>query len=359
MISLIIFLLILGIVIISHEFGHFIVAKKLGVKVEKFSFGFGRILWKKKKGDTEYCLSAIPLGGFVKLAGDSIQEYKGKPDEYFSRPPIQRAAIIFFGPMINYILGFICLWVIFFSGYPTLTSKVGGLLDDFGAKSAGIKVGDKIVSIEGAKVSYWDDLQKQVQENKDRAYLMVTVSREDKLYDYKVEIKTKQLDDSLGQKRSFGLIGIMPADDIVNVRHGPIKSLYLGFRKTVDMTVITYKALWFLVTGKLSMRESMTGPLGIFMITSKAAKLGITALLHLLAVLNISLAIFNLLPFPVLDGGHLLLLGIEKIRGKGISVKTEQVINQIGISILLFLAVVVTYNDLMRIFGKNLAKLFR
>ncbi|MFA6350032.1 MAG: RIP metalloprotease RseP [Candidatus Omnitrophota bacterium] len=359
MIALLIFIFVLGIVIISHEFGHFIVAKKIGVRVEKFSFGFGRALLKAKKGDTEYALSSIPLGGYVKLAGDNFEEFKGKPDEYLSRPPGQRAAIVFFGPLFNYILGFLCFWFIFFSGYPTLTTKVGGLLDDFGAKSSGMQIGDKIIAVEGNKVFYWDDLQKEVQANRANKFLNISVLRVDKQYDFKVEIKSKELGDTLGQKRSFGLIGITPADEIVKVRHGPLKSLGLAGIKTLDMTVTTYKALWYLVTGKLSMRESMTGPLGIFLITSKAAALGFTALLHLIAVLNISLAIFNLLPFPVLDGGHMVLLTVEKIRGKMISEKFERAMNQVGISLLLFLAVIVTYNDLMRIFGDKISKLFK
>ncbi|MCX5712995.1 MAG: RIP metalloprotease RseP [Candidatus Omnitrophica bacterium] len=359
MIGLLIFLFVLGVVIISHEFGHFIVAKKLGVRVEKFSFGFGKALWKKKKGHTEYAISSVPLGGYVKLAGDCLEEYKGNSDEYLSRPPEQRAAIVFFGPLFNYVLGFLCFWFIFFAGYPTLTTKVGTLLDDFGAKNAGIQAGDKIITIGGKKVFYWDDLQKEIQSNKNNKFLDISVIRADKEYNFKVEIKSKELGDSLGQKRSFGLIGITPADEIVKVRHGLIASFGLAASKTLDMTVTTYKALWYLVTGKLSMRESMTGPLGIFLITSKAAALGFTALLHLIAVLNISLAIFNLLPFPVLDGGHMVLLAIEKIRGKMISEKFERVMNQIGISLLLFLAVIVTYNDLMRIFGDKIIKLFK
>ncbi len=359
MISLLIFLFVLGIVIISHEFGHFIVAKKLGVRVEKFSFGFGRALLKIKKGDTEYALSSVPLGGYVKLAGDNFEEFKGKPDEYLSRPPQQRAAIVFAGPLFNYILGFLCFWLIFFAGYPTLTTKVGGLLDGFGAKSSGMEPGDKIIAVEGKKVFFWDDLQKQVQANKDNKFLNISVIRSDKQYDFKVEIKSKELGDSLGQKRSFGLIGVMPADEIVKVRHGALNSFGLAAAKTLDMTAITYKALWYLATGKLSMRESMTGPLGIFLITSKAAALGFIALLHLIAVLNISLAIFNLLPLPILDGGHMVLLAIEKVRGKMISEKFERIMNQLGISLLLFLAIIVTYNDLMRIFGDKISRLFK
>jgi len=129
-----------------------------------------------------------------------------------------------------------------------------------------------------------------------------------------------------------------------------MESFGLGANKTIDLTITTYKALWRMISGRMSMRESVTGPLGIFYITSKAAQIGIIAVLHLLAILNISLAIFNLLPFPVLDGGHILFLGLEKIRGKALHIKTEQVITQIGVTVIISLALFITYNDFLRLF---------
>jgi regulator of sigma E protease len=133
----------------------------------------------------------------------------------------------------------------------------------------------------------------------------------------------------------------------------------LGINKTLDLTIMTYKALWRMVTGKLSMRESITGPLGIFYITSKAAHLGVIALLHLVAVLSVSLCIFNLLPLPVLDGGHIVLLAIEKIRGRQLSVSAERVITQIGFTLIISLALIATYNDLLRLFGDKLSRFIK
>jgi regulator of sigma E protease len=146
MIAFLVFIAILSVLIVVHELGHFIAARRVGVRVEKFSLGFGPQLFKKKNKDTEYLISAIPLGGFVKMAGDSLEEYKGKSDEYFYKSPGERFQIIFAGPFLNYVLGFLFFWFIFFTGYPMLTTKVGGLLDDFGAKKAGLQVGDRIVS---------------------------------------------------------------------------------------------------------------------------------------------------------------------------------------------------------------------
>ena len=358
MISFVVFLFILGILIIAHEFGHFIVAKRLKVKVEKFSLGFGPQIFSKKKHDTQYCINAIPLGGYVKLAGDNLEEYKGSSDEYLSKTPKQRAAIIFFGPLLNYILGFLFFWLIFFLGYPTLTSKVGGLIDGLGAKDAGIQVGDKIIAVDGKKVEFWEELQKIIQSKKTGAVVRLSILRDNKEYPIDVKIKEKELDTPLGQKRSVGLIGITPQDEIVIVKHGIIKSFILGINKTVELTIMTYKALWRIITGRLALRESVTGPLGIFYITSQAARLGVIAVLQLIAILSVSLAIFNLLPLPILDGGHILLLAIEKIRGKAISLKTERIITRIGLTLIISLAIIVTYNDLLRFFGDKISKFF-
>ncbi len=357
MMSTVIFILILSLLIIVHEFGHFIAARKNGVRVEQFSLGFGPQVFKRKKGDTEYSLSLIPLGGYVKMAGDNQAEYKGKPDEYLSKLPGRRFQIIFFGPFLNYILGFLFFWSIFFIGYPTLTTKIGGLIDGYGAKDAGLKVADKITAVDGRKVDVWEDLQRQIQERKLKTQVTLTVLRDNRELTLNVPIKDKVFDDQLGQKRALGIIGISPFDEITEVKHGFLESAYLGFQKTINLTVMTYKGLWMLACGKMSMRDSMTGPLGIFFITSKAAKMGLIAVMHLIAILSVSLAIFNLLPLPILDGGHLFLLGLEKIRKKALGIKAEEIVNNIGFTLIIALALFVTYNDIVRIYGDKIGKL--
>ncbi|MDD5120221.1 MAG: RIP metalloprotease RseP [Candidatus Omnitrophica bacterium] len=358
MIPIFIFILILSLLIIVHEFGHFIAARRNGVRVEQFSLGFGPQIFKKKVGDTEYSISLIPLGGYVKMAGDSQSEYKGADYEYFSKAPGRRFQIIFFGPLLNYLLGFLFFWFILFIGYPSLTSKVGGLIDGYGAKEAGLTVGDKIILVDGKKVDFWEELQRKIQESKTKPSVALTVLRNNKELKFDVLIKDKVFDDQLGKKRALGIIGISPFDEIVEVRHGFFESAYLAVKKTVNLTIMTYEGLWGLVSGRMSMRESMTGPLGIFFITSKAAKLGLIAVLHLIAVLSVSLAIFNLLPLPILDGGHLFLLGLEKLRKKALGIKTEAVVNNIGFTLMISLAVFVTYNDILRLYGDKLSKLF-
>jgi len=356
MIAMLIFILILSLLIIVHEFGHFIAARLNGVRVEQFSLGFGPAIFKKKKGDTEYKVNLIPLGGYVKMAGDIQAECQGKADEYFSKSCGRRFQIIFAGPFLNYILGFLFFWAILFIGYPNLTSKVGGLIDGYGAQEAGLAIGDKIVAVDGRKVELWEDLQKAIRERKVSSEVVLKILREDAELEVKVGIKDKVLDDQLGQKRALGIIGISPFDEVIEVKHGFFESAYLGLKKTFDLTAMTYTGLWYLVSGKMSMKDSMTGPLGIFFITSKAAKLGLVALLHLLAVLSVSLAIFNLLPLPILDGGHIFLLGLEKLRKKALGAKAEEVINNVGLSLMVGLALLVTYNDIIRLYGDKISK---
>ncbi|MEW6101632.1 MAG: RIP metalloprotease RseP [Candidatus Omnitrophota bacterium] len=358
MATLLLFLFILGVLIIVHEFGHFIVAKRTGVLVEKFSIGFGPVILRRKKKDTEYCISAIPLGGYVKLAGDSLQEYTGKPNQYYAQAPGKRFHIIFFGPLLNYILGFLFFWLVFFIGYPSFTTKVGGLIDGFGAKEAGIKAGDMIAAIDGKKVSSWEEMQKIIQAKKKEEEVRLSVIRDSSELLVSVTIKEKEFPDQIGRMQSVGLIGIEPSEDLTKVRYGFTDSFLLGLRKTWDLTVITYQAFLRMLTGKLSMRETVTGPLGIFYITSKAASVGLVAVLHLMAVLSISLAIFNLMPFPVLDGGHIFFLLIEKLRGKPFGVRTEQLVSQVGFTLIICLALFVTYNDILRLFGDKIQNFF-
>ncbi len=349
MLSLAVFILILSILIIVHEFGHFIAAKKSGVRVEQFSLGFGPKIISIRKKETEYIVCAIPLGGYVKFSGDNLGEYKGNADDFLSQPVFKRFGIIFCGPMLNYLLGFLFFWMIFFSGYPTLTTKVGGLIDGMGAKEAGIEVGDRIIAVEGKKVALWEALQKGIRSNKSKEKVLITVLRNDKEYNFAVKIKQTSLEDILGQKHNVGLIGIKPdLNETIKIRHGFLESSVLGVNKTFELTGLTYKALWLMILRKMLVKESVSGPLGIFFVTTQATKMGIIALMHLMAVLSISLAIFNLMPLPALDGGHIFLLGIEKLRGKYLSKKSEDIFNRVGLSFIIFLAILVFYNDLVK-----------
>ena len=331
-----------------HEFGHFIVAKSLGVRVEKFSFGFGPKLFSVKRGDTEYLISAIPLGGYIKMAGDEPGEsLTGKSFEFLSRSIWARFLVIFAGPLLNYILAFLIFSVIFMFGNPTLTTEVGSLLKDYPAEKSGLSVGDKVVKVDGIDVKYWENMTAIISKHTEGP-IRLTVEKNGKSSDIYIQPVIREMKDILGKPVKKTLLGIAPSEKIEKVRYGFFESLSKGFKKIVDLTAITYNAIWSIITGRLSVKESMTGPIGIFMITGKAAQLGAIYLFHLMAMLSASLAIFNLLPFPVLDGGHILFLLIEKLRGKPLTVKSQEMIANAGVGLLILLTVFIFYTDMIK-----------
>ena len=348
MLATVSFIAVLSILVIVHEFGHFIVAKKTGVRVEKFSVGFGPEVFGVTKGGTRYSISLIPLGGYVKLAGETgEEELKGESWEYLSRTVGERAKIIFAGPLLNYILAFFIFSFIFVIGYPTLTTKIGQVISDYPGAAAGVKAGDVILEINGQEVNYWEDVTNSIHTNKEPE-IDLLVERGGRLVDLKVTPKSQEVKTIFGSKKRVGLIGIMPSEEIVYVRHNVIKSVYMGGKKLVMLTYITYRALWASFTGVIPFKESITGPVGIFYITGQAARMGIVYLLHIMGILSASLAIFNLLPVPVLDGGHLLFIAIEKVRGKPVSHRVQENITQVGLALIICMMLFVFYNDFMR-----------
>ncbi|MBL7081010.1 MAG: RIP metalloprotease RseP [Candidatus Omnitrophica bacterium] len=346
--SIIIFIIVLSILIIVHEFGHFIVAKRMGVRVDEFSLGFGPKIFSWRRGTTEYLICAIPLGGYVKLAGDSPSEFKNQPDEYLSKSIRTRARIIFYGPLLNYVLAYFCFCLIFFIGFPRLGSSIGEVIDGFGAKDAGLMPKDKIVAVDNQRVEFWTDLQRLIHCRKETETVHLTVMRGSTQLNMPVRIKQKELETIFGERKSVGLIGIKPKEDFIITKYGPIQSFWQGGARLLSLTGLILRSLGWMIIGRTSIKESVTGPLGIFFITKEAADLGIVPLLNVVALLSMSLAIFNLLPLPVLDGGHLLFLFLEKIRKKRLSVRTEKIITQIGLSFILLLITFVFYNDLLR-----------
>ena len=218
------------ILVLIHEFGHFLAAKKVGVRVEVFSLGFGRKIFTRKKKDTEYAISAIPLGGYVKLAGDNLEEYKGNPEEYLSKPISKRFAVIFCGPLMNYILCVFIFWMVFFLGFPYLSTKVGAVKDNLGAMQAGIKVGDRITAVEEKKVNVWDELVAAIRANGDKEKLSLTVLRDNKEQTFTVKLRLQTAEDVLKQKRRIGIIGISPdLNEVIRVRYGFFESFFLFY----------------------------------------------------------------------------------------------------------------------------------
>lgn len=340
-----------GVLIFIHEFAHFITAKKLGVKVDVFSLGFGPKLVSFKRKDTEYRISLIPLGGYVKMAGEDLKEEReGSPDEFLSQPPGNRAKIVFAGPVGNYIFGFLLFCLLFTFGLPSTGTKVGKVLEDYPAQQAGIQSGDRIVEVNGKRIKDWEQLTKAIYPHPDEV-IMLKVKRDNKIIEFKIKTKSKELMDLLGRKRRVGLIGITPdPNDVVILKYSLPTAIIKAGEKVYFITKTTILAIFNLFTRRLSLKESVSGPIGIFYITREALSLGFLYFLTLLAVISISLAIFNLLPVPVLDGGHLFFIVLEIIRGKPLSPRVQENLTQLGMIFLLVLVLMVSFYDFLRFF---------
>lgn len=349
MLSAVTFLIVLSVLILVHEFGHFISARRFGVRVEVFSLGFGNKLFSIKRKKTEYRISSIPLGGYIKMAGEMPYDpdRKGADYEFMSKPALKRAMILVAGPLLNYLLGFLLFAFVFITGSPQVTSRIGGIMDDFPAKQAGLKAGDRIVELNGKPVAYWEDILDVVHKTTEGS-VALKIKRQDREFSLTLAPEVKELKNIFGQKVKIGLLGIVPSDEIKYVKYRPTQALYLAGVKTWNLTQITYLSLWRMATGAMSFKESVAGPIGIFMVTQKAAYAGVPYLLGIMAILSISLAIFNLLPIPVLDGGHLFFLVIEKIRGEAVSEKVYERVTQLGMALLITLMIFVFYNDAVR-----------
>lgn len=359
LLSLISFLIVLSVLVIVHELGHFIVAKRLGVRVEKFSFGFGPKLASIKRGETEYLISAIPLGGYVKMAGDEPWEkLSNQKWEFLSRSVFDRFKIIAAGPAVNYLLAFLIFSAIFMFGSPTLTTEVGSLMPDYPAKAAGLAVGDKITAVDGKPVRFWEDMTEAIHKHVD-GDIALSVDRSGRTFEVSIKPVVRSTKDIFGATTKIALVGITPSQTIGKEKYPFFEAFGMGAKKLLQLTAMTYKALWSIVTGKLSFKESLTGPIGIFVITGQAAKMGFIYILHLMGILSASLAIFNFLPLPVLDGGHILFLGVEKLRGRPLSARAQEIVANIGMTFLIALTIFIFYSDILKfdIFGK-LLKLF-
>ena len=348
MLSLVTFLIVLGVLVMVHELGHFIMARRIGVRVECFSLGFGPKIFGLKRGDTEYMISAVPLGGYVKLSGDDpTQPLKNEKSEFLSRGIGERAAILAAGPFVNYALAFALFAFIYMTGNPTLTTEIGGLLPDYPARAAGLLAGDTVISADGIPVRYWEDLT-EIIHKKTSGDINFAIKRQGKIFDIKITPNVKSQRDVFGNETKTALIGIMPSEKIEKARYSIGEAFTRSFRKLTQLTVVTYKAMWSIITRRLSIRDSMTGPLGIFVISGKAAHMGLIYILHFMAVLSTSLAIFNLFPMPVLDGGHMMFLLLEKIMGRPLKARTQSAITNFSVAILVVLTLYICYIDIGR-----------
>ncbi len=349
MITLFIFAAVLSVLILVHEWGHFFVAKRLGIRVERFSLGFGPKIFAVKGKETEYQLSAFPLGGYVKMAGETRDEpLKGEKWEYLSRKVWERFAVVFAGPLLNYLLAFFVFMFVFIVGNPQMTSKIGKIMEGYPAQKAGLLEGDRVFSVNETEVPYWDDVTGRIRQTPQGHSVRLVIQRDQKELRFDIVPTSIEQKTLFGERKTVALIGISPSEEVTFVRYPFFQAGAMAAKQVWQLTALTFKALSRMMTGRMAVKESLTGPIGIFVITQQAARLGIRYLLQMIAVLSTSLAIFNVLPIPVLDGGHLFFLIVEKLKGKPVSERIQEISQQVGMTLLVGLMLVVFYNDFSR-----------
>ena len=339
--------------ILFHELGHFLVAKFLGIGVERFSIGFGPKITGFRRGETEYMLSAIPLGGYVKLIGDDPRGTDGDhPRAFLNKPIGHRIAVVAAGPLANFALAIVIFACVHWVGVPTPQiselPEVGEVLADSPAQQAGLQKGDRILMVNGQAVSKWEDLVQTIHQHSNMP-LQLSVQRGTETLDVSVTPKPGTVIKDL-EEVEVGLIGVAPHMDITVMRYSPPVALWKGVEKTWEISTLTVVSLVKMVQGKISPKH-LAGPVGIFQMAGQQAKVGLLPLVSLMAVLSISLGILNLFPIPVLDGGHILFFAVEGLWGQPISPRKQEIATQVGLFLLVALMLTAFYNDLLRIFA--------
>ncbi|MCA1932797.1 MAG: RIP metalloprotease RseP [Calditerrivibrio sp.] len=347
----IIAILAFGLLVFIHELGHFIFAKLFGVYVEKFSIGFGPKLFGKKIGDTEYLICAIPLGGYVKMYGEHSDESVDEAlrDRAFNNKKLyQKSLIVFAGPLFNYMLAVFLFWIVFLKGVPSLKPVIGELTENMPAKVAGLQAGDEIVSINGFAIKSWDDMADLIKKSPGKP-IDIVYKRGDQTVNIQITPQRSQSKNIFGENVEVGLLGIKPSGEQIHISYGFFEALWKGFLKCYDIVELTILGIVKMFQ-KIIPADNIGGPIMIFQMTKDAASFGFVPLITFIALISINLAILNLLPVPVLDGGHLLIYFIEAIIGRPLSEKAKTFAMKVGMSLLLLLMVFAFYNDIMRMF---------
>ena len=343
----------LGLLIVFHEFGHFIIAKLCGVGVLTFSVGFGPKLFVHKKGETEYALSAFPLGGYVKMIGEDPDEEVSQADRersFAHKSLFKRCAIVFAGPGFNLMLAVLLLMLVFvFYGVPVMSTLVSGVEKGSPAEQAGIAKGDRIVAIDGKPVAEWEELSQTIKGSQGKP-INLEIRRGSETIKLAVQPTKKEGKNIFGERKDDWMIGIGSQGTIEKGKPG--LAVGKAFTQTWDYIKITLLAFYKMITGDVS-PKNIGGPILIAQMAGQQAQEGVGNFLHFLAVLSINLGVLNLLPVPVLDGGHLLFFLVEAVIRKPVSVRVREMAQQVGICLLALLMVYAFYNDIVRFFEKQ------
>ena len=343
---------VLGVLIFFHELGHFLVARLLGVGVEKFSLGFGPRLLGKKIGITDYIISAIPLGGYVKMVGeqpDADLDPADIPISFTHKNVWKRILIVAAGPFFNIILAVIIFFGIFqISGLFILKPSVGEVQEGTPAYRGGLEKDDLITSINGVDLSTWEEMAEIITASKGKP-LVVSVRRGNSILFVNITPELKIFQNIFDEDVKRFVIGITASGDGFSKDLNIFQSLSESIIQTYKITVMTIKGVAKLLQGAIS-PKTLSGPIMIAQMAGDQAREGATNLIFFMALISINLAILNFLPIPVLDGGHLLFFFIEAATGNPVSIRVREIAQQAGIFVLILLMIYVFYNDIARVF---------
>jgi regulator of sigma E protease len=349
LISLISVIILLGILVFVHELGHFLAARISGVGVLKFSLGFGPKIIGKKIGETEYVISWIPLGGFVKLLGESDNEPLPPEDEkrsFLKQSVWKRMAILFAGPLFNFLLAILIFVIVYMYGVPNLTADIGAVQKESAAAAAGIISGDKIIAIEGKTIVRWDDLRPIIAEGKGKE-VEIIVQRGTEKKPFLIKPKISKSKNLFGEEVSAYLIGISPSGKVVTERKNPWQASIAACEKTWEISQLTVMAVVKMIEGTISPR-TLGGPIFIAQVAGAQVKEGVIPFILFMALLSINLGVINLFPIPVLDGGHIMFNAVELIIRREISIKVKETAQQIGFALIIMLMIFVVIIDIER-----------
>jgi len=351
--SLVAFVIVLGILVFFHELGHFLVARFFGVGVETFSLGFGPKIYQRRVGFTQYCISLIPLGGYVKMVGEdpeaSLAE-KEIPLSFNHKKLYQKILIVAAGPLFNFLLAFLIFYTIFqFSGLYFVKPVVGQVERSSPAEIGGMVTGDVVVAINKKPVSSWDDMVTLIGDSTGEV-LAIQVERDGRGHLLQILPKPRMSKNIFGENIKRFMIGVAASGAVTHISLNPFQALWHGGLRTWQISKLTVMSVVKIFQGTVA-ADSLGGPIMIAQMAGKEAKAGAASFFFFIAMLSVNLGIINLFPVPVLDGGHISFFCYEAVTGKPAGEKFREQANRVGMGLLLALMVFVFYNDIIRIFN--------
>jgi regulator of sigma E protease len=339
--NIIIALVILAVLILAHEWGHFMAARRVGIPIHEFSLGFGRKLFSTQKNGVEYSLRLFPLGGFVRMAGEEPSDMND-PKGYNKRSPLEKMGVAFSGPFMNFILAiviFIYTFAVIGIPQPTTAAVVGELVAGKPAAAAGLQPGDRILKVNDTTIESWNQFVSTIQNGEVGIPLQVEFERGG-------TSANTTLQSVWDEKAGYPIVGVYP--QLEYFRQGIWESIKLGFIQTYQMTLMLLGSLGMLVSGAVSPSE-LAGPVGITKMVGEAAQSGIVYLLTFSGFLSLNLGIINLLPIPALDGSRIVFAMVEAVRRKPLDPEKEGFIHMLGFIFLILIIILATYNDIVRL----------